>query len=169
MASSKSSQHGRHLDVRPLDNRMPTKNNNKQKHKKTKIIKTTKNKIIKGLVLGQSRADTRLKKSLGIVGERWALGTFVWCHNTFSLGRSFARNLQGCWDSASTVPVLRGFTQQWWCQKCFANGVPNAWVLAQLSSEGQGALSQVLMHKLRTLKKPVLKKERRLFTCGRRW
>ena len=37
MASSKSSQHGRVSDVRPLDNRMPTKNNNKQKHKKTII------------------------------------------------------------------------------------------------------------------------------------
>ena len=67
MASSKSSQHGRHLDVRPLDNRMPTKNNNKQKHKKTKIIKTTKNKIIKRLVLGQSRADTRLTKVLALL------------------------------------------------------------------------------------------------------
>ena len=68
MASSKSSQHGRHLDVRPLDNRMPTKNNNKQKHtKKTKTIKTIKNKIIKGLVLGQSRADTRLTKVLALL------------------------------------------------------------------------------------------------------
>ena len=67
MASTKSSQHGRHLDVRPLDNRMPTKNNNKQKHKKTKIIKTTKNKIIKRLVLGQSRADTRLTKVLALL------------------------------------------------------------------------------------------------------
>ena len=46
---------------------MPTKNNNKQKHKETKIIKTIKNKIIKRLVLGQSRADTRLTKVLALL------------------------------------------------------------------------------------------------------
>ena len=34
---------------------------------KTKIIKTTKNKIIKRLVLGQSRADTRLTKVLALL------------------------------------------------------------------------------------------------------